>query len=231
MSAKPFVVEAAIGRYPPGLNEQGQATRTAWEAIFPTPILRTNIGREFTERELDYVRRTQQSTCLNVANSRSVDTRVLDAEEMQPLRSIIEPHVEDFCRKTVTASRKVQFFITQSWINYTRKGQSHHRHCHTNSLASGVLYLSARKEVDRISFFRPPATGIAVDNEVRNWYTADSWSFDVGAGDLLLFPSSLVHGVDQTVGEHLRVSLSFNTFVRGELGSDDRLNGLRLDVS
>jgi hypothetical protein len=37
--------------------------------------------------------------------------------------------------------------------------------------------------------------------------------------------------VDQTVGEHLRVSLSFNTFVRGELGSDDRLNGLRLDVS
>ena len=202
-----------------------------WEAIFPTPVLRANIGREFTESELDYVRRVQQSTCQNVCNTRSIDTHVLNAREMQPLRSIIEPLVEEFCRKTVTSSEKVQFFITQSWINYTRKGQSHHRHCHTNSLVSGVLYLSAVKELDRICFYRPPATGIAVDNDGRNWYTADSWAFDVGAGDLILFPSSLVHGVDQTVGEHLRVSLSFNTFVKGELGSNDRLNGLSLEVS
>jgi uncharacterized protein (TIGR02466 family) len=204
---------------------------TNLEAIFPTPVLRANIGREFTESELDYIRRVQQHTCPNVGNSRSIDTHVLDAEEMRSLRSAIEPHVEDFCRKTVTVSKKVQFFITQSWINYTRKGQSHHRHCHTNSLVSGVLYLSAVKEVDRICFFRPPATGIAVDNDGRNWYTADCWSFNVGAGDLILFPSRIIHGVDQTVGDHVRVSLSFNTFLKGELGHEDRLNGLSLEVS
>lgn len=204
---------------------------TSWEAIFPTPVLRTNIGREFTEREFDYFRRVRQQTCPNVDNARSIDTHVLDSVELRPLRSIIEPHVQDFCRKTITTSGKVKFFITQSWINYTLKGQSHHRHCHTNSLVSGVLYISAVKEVDRICFYRPPVTGIAVDNDNRNWYNADSWAFNVGVGDMLLFPSSLSHGVERTVGEHTRISLSFNVFLKGQLGSDDRLNGLALDVS
>jgi hypothetical protein len=32
-------------------------------------------------------------------------------------------------------------FVTQSWLNWTKPGQWHHKHSHPNSLYSGVLYL------------------------------------------------------------------------------------------
>jgi uncharacterized protein (TIGR02466 family) len=204
---------------------------TNWEAIFPTPILRTNIDRAFTEKELKFFRDAQDKACANVLNSRSMDTNVLDAAEMRPVRSFIDEHVKQFCRKTISISEKLEFYVTQSWVNFTRPGQAHHRHFHTNSLVSGVLYINAVREIDKIWFHRPPASGICVGNPDSNWYTADSWFFSVGTGDLVLFPSSLTHGVEETTGQHVRASLSFNTFVKGEIGERDKLNGLKLNVS
>jgi ectoine hydroxylase-related dioxygenase (phytanoyl-CoA dioxygenase family) len=102
---------------------------------------------------------------------------------------------------------------------------------HTNSLISGVLYVSAIKEIDRIYFYRATSPGISVGNKDQNWYTADSWFFSVGAGDLILFPSNLTHGVEEATGRHTRVSLSFNTFVKGNIGDEERLNGLKLGIS
>ena len=201
---------------------------STWEAIFPTPVLRTNIGREFTEEELQFFVRLQSKTTGNVLNMRTVDTRVLDAPELRSLRSFIEDHVDQFARKTICTSERLEFYITQSWINYTRPGQSHHRHCHTNSLISGVLYLSAVKEVDGICFYRNAPPAIKAGDDVQNAFSAASWRFSVGAGDLILFPSNVTHGVDQNRGGHVRASLAFNTFVRGELGSDELLNRLTL---
>ena len=36
--------------------------------------------------------------------------------------------------------------ITQSWINFTKKGEYHHPHAHPNSLISGVFYVEADKD-------------------------------------------------------------------------------------
>ena len=199
-----------------------------WEAIFPTPILRTNIAREFTEKELRFFEQAQNNVCPNVLNSRSVDTYVLDTPEMRSIRAFTLEHVTQFRKKTISVNDQLEFYITQSWINYTQPGQSHHRHIHTNSLVSGVLYISAVKEIDRIYFYRALPAGISVGNTEQNWYTADSWFFSVGAGDLILFPSNLAHGVEKATGRHIRVSLSFNTFVKGEIGVKENLNGLKL---
>jgi len=201
---------------------------TTWEAIFPTPVLRSNIGREFTEKELAFFRQAQDSTYPNLENKRSANTQVLDAPELRPLRSIIDEHVQQFARKVVTTNAKLKFYVTQSWINYTQPGQSHHKHFHTNSLISGVLYVNALKEMDKLYFYRTPPAGISVGNKEQNWYTSDSWFFAVGTGDLILFPSSITHGVEQVTGNYVRVSLSFNTFVAGEIGDKESLNSLKL---
>lgn len=201
---------------------------STWEAIFPTPVLISNIGRELSAEEKAFFVRTQSHTIENVFNSRSVSTRVLDADELRSLRCFIEEHIEQFARKTFSLRETLQFYITQSWVNYTEPGQGHHRHCHTNSLISGVFYVSAVKEVDGICFYRDAPAHMCGGDEVRSWYTANSWRFSVGAGDLVLFPSRLTHGVDENTSKHIRVSLAFNTFVRGELGSEDLLNRLTL---
>ena len=170
----------------------------------------------------------QAASHLNVFNVRSTDTHVLEAPEMQAIRKIVAEHVDQYARKLISGDPKHVFYVTQSWVNYTRMGQSHHRHMHSNSLISGVLYVQAKKEVDGISFYRNSAPEILVSTEQPNWYNAPSWFFSVGTGDLVLFPSSLSHAVEQSTGEHTRISLAFNAFVRGEIGSEERLNSLRV---
>lgn len=201
---------------------------STWEDIFPTPVLMANIGRELTEEETSFFVRTQNNTVENVFNSRSASTHILDAVEMQALRAFIEDHIAQFAAKTFSAKESLQFYITQSWVNYTKPGQGHHKHCHTNSLISGVFYVSAVKGVDAICFYRDAPSPIYAGDEVRNCYSANSWRFSVGAGDLVLFPSRLTHGVANNTSKHIRVSLAFNTFVRGELGSEELLNRLTL---
>jgi uncharacterized protein (TIGR02466 family) len=201
---------------------------TTWDAVFPTPILRTNIGRELTSEERKIFSETEKTLSPNFNNSTSLDKYVLDAPALQPLRAFFMEGVNQYARKIISVSEKVEFYITQSWVNYTNSGQSHHRHMHTNSLISGVVYISAVKEIDKLFFYRDATPQINVWNKEVNWYNADSWYFSVGTGDLILFPSNVHHGVEETVGKHTRISLAFNAFVRGELGAQERLNSLTL---
>lgn len=201
-----------------------------WESIFPSPVMRSNIGREFTAEELKFFRRLQETPHPNIANTRSEDTQVLEAPEMESLRAIIQDHINRYAWRAISADPKFTFYITQSWTNYTRPSEAHHRHMHTNSLISGSLYIQAKNDVDGICFHRNSAAHvqILVSNEHLNEYNAPVQCFSVGTGDLVLFPSSLVHSVEQTTGDHLRISLAFNAFVKGELGAPDRLNNLTL---
>jgi uncharacterized protein (TIGR02466 family) len=190
--------------------------------------MRTTIGRHFTDEENRFFEKMQGAPHPNVSNVRSVDTHVLDAPEMQSIKSLVMEHINQYARKIISADPELEFYLTQSWLNYTRKGQSHHRHVHTNSLISGVLYINAKKEVDGICFYRNSGAQISVSDEYVNWYNAPSWRLSVGAGDVVLFPSNLSHGVEQTSGEHTRISLAFNGFVRGQIGSAELLNSLKV---
>lgn len=190
--------------------------------------MRTNIGRSFTDEENAFFERMRSSPHPNVYNVRSVDTHVLEAPEMQSIRAFAMARINEYARKVISSDPGLDFYITQSWLNYTQIGQAHHRHVHTNSLISGVLYVNAKQELDGICFYRNTIAQISVTDEFVNWYNAPSWCFSVGTGDVVLFPSNLSHGVEQTTGEHTRISLAFNAFVRGEIGSEQLLNRLTI---
>ena len=197
-----------------------------WESIFPTPVMRSNIGRNFTDEERNFFQKKQAAPHANASNIRSADTHVLDAPEMRSIRSVVLEHVNQFGWKVISAHPRHEFYITQSWVNFTEPGQFHHRHFHTNSLISGGLYIQVKKEMDRISFYRNSYSQILVTDDQPNPYTEPAHRFSVDVGDLVLFPSSLVHEVERTGGTHTRISLAFNAFVKGELGTEVRLNAL-----
>ena len=44
----------------------------------------------------------------------------------------------------------------------------------------------------------------------------------------VMFPSELQHMVEQKQGKNLRTSLSFNTFIRGDIGNNGELTELKL---
>ena len=61
-----------------------------------------------------------------------------------------------------------------------------------------------------------------------NIFNSLTWSFVVKTGDILLFPSNLGHSVQTKKGKNLRISLSFNVFVKGQLGVTKNLDELIL---
>ena len=122
----------------------------------------------------------------------------------------------------------VKLEITQSWINYTKTGQYHHKHAHPNSVISGVFYIQASKEIDKLFFYNESYQQIKIVPKEFHVYNSESWWLPVETGQLLLFPSSLTHMVATTSGEDDRISMSFNTFYKGKLGDEVALTGLTL---
>jgi ectoine hydroxylase-related dioxygenase (phytanoyl-CoA dioxygenase family) len=91
---------------------------------------------------------------------------------------------------------------------------------HDNSFISGVLYINANREEDAIMFISGRGHAIRLTTDNYNIFNSETWKVPVHTGDLLLFPSRLVHQVEATSTDRTitRVSLAFNTFIHGEIG-------------
>ncbi len=137
--------------------------------------------------------------------------------------------VDDYFQKIITPKDNVSPYITQSWVNWTQSGEEHHKHAHSNSIFSGVFYIDADEEYDSIVFFkRHTYESLTIEPNEFHLFNSESWNFKVKTGDIILFPSTLGHKVESKVGDNIRTSLSFNTFVKGTIGVDKNLTELKL---
>lgn len=199
--------------------------------IFPTPVYMTNIDREFTKKELDFVYSQKKHTVNNDGNTSTIDNYILNRKELKNIKKLINIACQDYLDKIICPSNNLQLYVTQSWLNFTEPNQFHHRHEHPNSVISGVLYLDTDKNNDTIKFFNPikyQQLLPEVNSDKYNFYNSSSWWFPVESGQLIMFPSSTTHQVDNKKGSNTRISLAFNTFYKGTLGSNKDLTELIL---
>lgn len=194
--------------------------------LFPNPVGIYNLNCDLTEKELSFVKK--QKTRPNMGNKTSVDNAILRHKAMTNLRDFIETSVGNYFTTVHNPKHKVNLRITQSWLNYTEPGQYHHKHAHPNSFISGVFYPQANRETDKIYFYRDGFQQIKLPPENWNVWNSESWWFEVGTGDLVIFPSSLQHMVETVQGKQTRISLSFNTFPVGNIGEEVNLTGLQI---
>ena len=194
--------------------------------LFPTPVVFFKFGRDLTETELEFIK--GQEHYANEGNTTSKDRKILKNKELTELRDFIEDSMLEYFKAIHAPKFDVSLYLTQSWANYTEAGQYHHKHAHPNSVVSGVFYPQADRSVDKIYFYKDGYERIKVPAAEFNPYNSESWWFEVGAGDLILFPSHLTHMVQIKEGDNTRISIAFNTFVKGYIGSDESLTGLNL---
>lgn len=192
-------------------------------SLFPTPVMRV-------QRVLD--RATSDATLAALLDQgflqNSHDRRLEHSPISKPSASpgflsivpLLSPHVEAFGRHLF--GERLNWLIKDFWSNRLPKGGTQAMHVHANSLVSGVLYLTDSHPSANLVFQRPGGTtGFVFSNfntksEIGP-YNADRWQVPrLEAGDLVLFPSYLMHGVPENLGDE-RVSVSFNTV-------PDRLN-------
>ena len=208
-------------------------TRTI-ENIFPTPIQlssRITVDDEPTQDTVLEEQAVIEATAKNVhenqgGNSTSIERNILD--ELPDLKQFIQRELDEYWKDTVTRSGKAVAQITQSWINFTPTGTHHHQHYHSNSIVSGVYYFMATPQ-DTISFGRPGQPQILLPQNALSTYTSPAVTYNVQAGGLILFPSHLTHWVNTVEQkDHVRISLSFNTWVTGQLGDEHSMNRVSL---
>jgi uncharacterized protein (TIGR02466 family) len=199
----------------------------SFHELFPTVVGEYKLDRNFTEEEVENLYSVNEIV-KNIGNLISVQSNVLDLDGFSEIKKFILDKVHDYIQFVYKPKYDVECYITQSWLNYTEHQQWHHRHNHVNSFLSGVFYISSEKELDRIKFFNDSYDQISIFSENYNRLNSDTWDFRVGSRDLFIFPSKLSHMVEPTENENLRVSLSFNTFIKGTLGSCEYMTELNL---
>ena len=105
--------------------------------------------------ELDFVEKQKQNAYRNEGNTTSLNTNLLDDPVFKNLKKILTNHLNLYFKKVFDPLEKdLKVYITQSWANYTSQNQYHHMHSHPNSFISGVFYIKANKEVDKIHFHK-----------------------------------------------------------------------------
>jgi uncharacterized protein (TIGR02466 family) len=197
--------------------------------LFPTPIYTTKMDRGFTKQELQFVDNQKNKCTNNKGNINTKDNYILNRKEFKNIKKFLDKHCKDYLDTIICPKDNIELYITQSWLNYTEKDQYHHQHAHPNSVVSGVLYFDSDKKNDKILFTSNKGYQ-QIKPEIKdfNLWNSETWFFPVETGDLFMFPSSTTHQVETKKGTNTRISLAFNTFYKGTVGSNKNLTELIL---
>jgi uncharacterized protein (TIGR02466 family) len=184
--------------------------------LFPTPVMRIPA---LLTAEAALALSERLALAASVANQRSPQlshTRILRPGEDTALDAVvgqIGPHLQAFGQ--LLFGESLRWLVKEMWVNVLQRGGSQSLHNHANCFASGVLYLSPCDASACTRFSRPLGGAEFVFRNTHasmetGPFNADKWNAPQPApGDLILFPSYLLHEVPVNLGGQ-RVTLAFN---------------------
>ena len=184
--------------------------------LFPTPFLRVgaaldaNLVRGLVEHFAGLAVRDNNSS-ENLSHTQML--RPGDSPLFVQAAALITPKLVDF--GALMFAERLGWSIKEMWVNVLDTGGRQAMHNHANSFISGVVYLTPTHPDSQTVFMKSPGgTDFAFRNDHARTtpgpYSADKWVSPAPApGDLVLFPSYLMHAVPPNAGER-RITLAFN---------------------
>jgi len=184
--------------------------------LFPIPFLRARgtLAAPLVTRLVDHF-----STLVTNDNNSSANlshTEMLkpkDSPLLAKAAELIAPKLVDF--GAILFGERLRWQMKEMWVNVMDKGGRQAMHNHANSFVSGVVYLTPTHPGSQTVFMKSPGgTEFLFRNDhpgtTPGEFSADKWiSPAPEPGDLILFPSYLMHAVPPNQGER-RITLSFN---------------------
>jgi uncharacterized protein (TIGR02466 family) len=194
--------------------------------LFPTPFMRAPgaLGRELVAGLTEHF--TARATNENTSSPNLIHTEMLrpsDSPLLSQVATAVTPKLVDF--GVHLFGERLPWGLKEMWVNVLDTGGRQAMHNHANSFISGVVYLTPTHPSAQTVFMKSPGgTDFLFKNDHKgitpNEFCADKWvSPAPEPGDLVLFPSYLMHAVPPNQGER-RITLSFNA-VPAQLNSWD----------
>jgi len=189
--------------------------------LFPTPFMRVPgaLERGLVNGLVDHFSTAAQQT--NNSSANLVHTAMLrpgDSPLLVQTAARITPLLADF--GTLLLGERLGWSLKEMWVNVLNTGGHQAMHNHANSFISGVAYLTPTHPEARTVFMKSPGgTDFSFKNDhagvVTGPYNAEKWvNMPPEPGDIVLFPSYLMHAVPPNPGER-RITLAFNAIPTG----------------
>lgn len=184
--------------------------------LFPIPFMRAPgvLGRPLVAGLVDHF--VARATRDNNSSTRLTHTEMLrpaDSPLFVEAAQLITPKLVDYGSHLF--GERIGWSIKEMWVNVLDTGGHQAMHNHANSFISGVVYLTPTHPGSTTVFMRSPGgTDFLFRNDHNGMtpseFNADKWiSPQPAPGDMVLFPSYLMHAVPPNQGER-RISLAFN---------------------
>jgi len=193
--------------------------------IFPIPVGVFKLDEGFTAEELKFIEDTR--LVKNILNRASADNYILEDSRLRRIKDFCKFSTNRYVEELYKPNKRIEAYITQSWANVAEENEGHHSHTHSNSFLSGVLYVTT-DEGDGISFERDNGSTFHIDSDTPNDFNTRVYNVPAEENTLLLFPSHLRHAVSLRSSKKKRISIAFNTYLRGILGNNKSLSELFL---
>tara|TARA_R100000951_G_C2581522_1_gene162093 strand:+ start:60 stop:680 length:621 start_codon:yes stop_codon:yes gene_type:complete len=187
------------------------------ESLFGTPVYISDgyeLSSENKDALIKEVKKNQRPN--QNGNMISLNHYVLDIPYLSDFKKHIMKQVNKYVHEVLCITKNVEVYITQSWVNINHTDTSHHMHHHGNSFISGVYYLQGNTPITFDSK-RDIFQNFFFEFTEKNYFNSAYCDVLVKEGRCILFPSILSHSVNPNKNKEERISLSFNTFIRGDL--------------
>ena len=177
--------------------------------IFPTQLHKFKVDQGLIDKTLLEID-------LNVKQGdKNLFQEIFNDPKFSDIQNEVEKVSQRFCKQITAKSQENDWKIVTGWLNIQesqRTGFGFHNHI--DSFISGVLYLkgsnmslSFRDEPRGSNKFEP--NPVDYDIVVRHTWHPDV-SVPVEVGDLILFPSYILHQPNKNESEEMRVSIAYN---------------------
>ncbi|MEE2733282.1 MAG: TIGR02466 family protein [Pseudomonadota bacterium] len=184
--------------------------------LFPVPVMRVEgfLDQSAIANAVDAVR--------NVARLHNAQTDLLSHTEV--IRPQQNPHfahigelAQDYLRDFgfLLFGENLRWHIKEMWMNQLSRGGHQVMHSHANSFISGVIYLTESDESAKTVFHNSMGSRQFVFSNshaesATTPYNGERWvASDMQQGDLMLFPSYMLHAVPRNEGQE-RITIAFN---------------------
>lgn len=106
----------------------------------------------------------------------------------------------------------LNLYANNYWININNKDGYNMAHIHPSSILSCVIYLKAPENCGDIIFFRNSTEQFALANYTKNnnSYNFETIKYKPSEKKVIIFPSYILHTVEQNKSNEDRISISFN---------------------
>ena len=183
--------------------------------LFPIPLLQDNLPVPL--KILEYIKSVDY---FRHDTGYISHTKLLDDPQMSVMKTLITQKVEEYFYRYCGFSKEAKPLLISSWANLHKKGDYAQAHYHENSLITFVWYPLV--DDNSGSFFIQPKMNLfgptfTFPINQHNRYNSNSLVFHPRNGDLYIFPSHMVHGVDKLMYEFNRYSLAGDYMISSPL--------------